>query len=71
MDIYTKVILTVIAVALSVIALGKMGVPAFAQGGIVRVELCGGEVNPKANSSVSCAQVLTDSRGIRRLIVTQ
>jgi hypothetical protein len=70
LDLYTKVVLTVIAVALSVIALRNIGVPAFAQS-ITQVELCGQEVNPNAQRLVSCVQFLTDHDGVRRLLVTR
>ncbi len=70
LDIYTKVVMTVIAVALSVIAVRDMGFPAFAQG-ITPVEICGQEINRKAPTSISCAEVLTDYDGTRRLIVTR
>src|SRR6476660_7071581 len=62
MDIYTKVVLTVIAIALSIIALREAGVPAFAQSSApVRVVICGAEANPNVVSSV----VLEYSRAIR------
>jgi len=49
MDIYTKVVLTIIAIALSIIALREAGVPAFAQSSApVRVVICGTEANPNA-----------------------
>ena len=42
MDVYSKVVLTIIAIALSVIALREAGVPAFAQSSApVRVVICG------------------------------
>ena len=69
LDIYTKVVLTLIAVALSVIAL-RGAVPALAQSsGIVRVVICGTEVN--SPNQLGCAGVLTDERGIGRLVVTR
>jgi hypothetical protein len=72
LDIYTKVVLTVIAVALSVIALRNGGIPAFGQSsGIVRVVICGADANPRAAGQVGCAQILTDQTGIGRLIVTR
>ena len=73
LDVYTKTVLTVIAVALSVIAIRDVGdviSPAFAQR-ITQVEICGQEVNPNAPSAVSCAEMLTDHDGIRRLLVTR
>jgi hypothetical protein len=70
LDLYTKVVLTVIAITLSVIAARDVGVPAFAQT-ITKVEICGQEANPRAPYAVSCAQLLSDNDGIRRLIVTR
>ena len=69
LDIYTKVVLTIIAVALSVIALRNVGVPAIAQ--VDRVVICGAEANSRAGNQLGCASVLTDERGVGRLIVTQ
>jgi hypothetical protein len=69
LDVYTKVVLTLIALALSVIALRAAGVPALAQSsGIVRVVICGTEV--RSPNQLGCAGVLTDQRGIGRLVVT-
>jgi len=71
-DSYTKIVLTIIAVALSVIALRDAGGPAIAQSsGIARVVICGNEANSRANNSVGCASILTDERGIGRLVVAQ
>ena len=50
MDIYTKVVLTIIAVALSIIALKEADVPV-AQGGVTRVVICGAEANPRPLAS--------------------
>ena len=72
MDIYTKVVLTIIAVALSAIAVREAGVPAFAQSSEpVRVVICGAETNPKAFNQLSCVRILTDNNGIGRLLITQ
>jgi hypothetical protein len=72
MDIYTKGVLTIIAVALSVIAFRGAGVPALAQSsGPVRVVICGAEANPRAFDQLGCARILTDNTGIGRLLVTQ
>jgi hypothetical protein len=71
-DSYTKIVLTIIAVALSVIALRDAGGPAIAQSsGIARVVICGNEANSRANNPVGCASILTDERGIGRLVVAQ
>jgi hypothetical protein len=71
-DSYTKIVLTIIAVALSVIALRDAGGPAIAQSsGLARVVICGAEANPRANSQLGCASVLTDERGIGRLVIAQ
>jgi hypothetical protein len=71
MDIYTKVVLTIIAVALSIIALREAGVPALAQSSApVRVVICGAEANSRANDQLSCARILTDRQGgVGRLLV--
>jgi len=69
MDIYTKGVLTIIAVALSVIALRDTGVPAFAQsGGFTRVVICGAEASPKVEGQWGCASIRTDERGVGRLV---
>ena len=71
-DIYTKLVLTIIAVALSVIALRDVGVPAFAQSsGPVQEVICGAETNPRAFGQLGCARILTDNTGVGRLLVTQ
>jgi hypothetical protein len=70
LDKYTKVVLTVIAVALCVIAFENFPIPAFAQS-FNRVELCGQELNRGASASISCAMFLTDNDGVRRLVVTR
>jgi len=72
MDIYTKVVLTIIAVAPSIIALKGAGMPALAQsGGVTRVVICGAEANPRGSGQLSCARVLTDINGVGRLVITQ
>jgi hypothetical protein len=72
MDIYTKVVLTIIAVALSTIALREAGVPALAQSSsFTRIVLCGADANPKNYGRLGCASVLTDNNGIGRLVITQ
>lgn len=72
MDIYTKVVLTVIAVALSIIALREAGVPALAQSSaLTRIVLCGADANPKLYGQLGCASVLTDNNGIGRLVIAQ
>jgi predicted transcriptional regulator len=72
MDIYTKVVLTIIAVALSIIAVREAGVPALAQSSAVtRIVICGAEANPRAYGQLGCASVLTDNNGLGRLVVTQ
>jgi hypothetical protein len=70
LDIYTKVVCTVIAVALSAIAIENVGADAVAQR-FTQVELCGQELNPRAQRSISCAEVLTGNDGVRRLVITQ
>jgi hypothetical protein len=72
MDIYTKVVLTIIAVALSVIALREAGVPALAQSSNpTRVIICGADANPRFSGQLGCARVLTDNNGIGRLLIAQ
>jgi hypothetical protein len=73
MDKYTKVVLTLIAVALSIIALRDVGVPipAFAQSGIVQVKICGLEANRRVNNAGGCAHVFTDGNGFRHVVVAQ
>jgi hypothetical protein len=72
MDIYTKAVLTIIAVALSIIALREAGVPALAQSSApVRVVICGAEANPKASGQFNCARVLTRNHDVSRLLVAQ
>jgi hypothetical protein len=72
MDIYTKVVLTIIAIALSVIALREASVPAFAQSSApVRVVICGAEANPKASGQLGCARILTSNHGVGRLLIAQ
>jgi hypothetical protein len=72
MDIYTKLVLTIIAIALSAIALRGAGIPALAQSsGPVQVMICGAETNPRAAGQLGCARILTDNNGIGRLLVTQ
>jgi hypothetical protein len=56
MDTYTKAVLTVIAVALSIIALKDADVPALAQSSeIARVVICGAEANPGTGNQWGCA----------------
>jgi hypothetical protein len=72
MDIYTKVVLTIIAVALSVIALREAGIPALAQSSaLTRIVLCGADANPNRYGQLGCASVLTDNKGIGRLVIAQ
>ena len=72
LDIYTKVVLTIIAVALSIIALREAGVPALGQeSALTRIVICGAEASPKYYGQVGCASVLTDNNGIGRLVMTQ
>jgi hypothetical protein len=72
MDIYSKIVLTIIAAALSVVALRAAGVPALAQSSQpIRVVICGADANPRAAGQLGCAQILTDNNGLGRLIVTQ
>jgi hypothetical protein len=71
LDIYTKVVLTVIAVALSAIAIENVSAGAFAQTITAQVELCGQELNPAARRPVGCAEILTGNDGVRRLVVTR
>jgi hypothetical protein len=71
MDIYTKVVLTIIAVALSIIALREAGVPALAQSSaLTRIVICGPEANHSAHSQLGCARVFTDNRGVGRLLTS-
>jgi hypothetical protein len=71
MDIYTKIVLTIIAVALSIIALREVGVPALAQSSApVRVVICGEEANPNAGQ-FGCARILTSNQGVGRLLIAQ
>jgi len=70
MDIYTKVVLTIIAVALSIIALREAGVPALAQSN-TRIFVCGAEANPRSYGQLGCASVLTDNNGLGRLLIAQ
>jgi hypothetical protein len=72
MDIYTKVVLTIIAVALSIIAIREAGVPALAQSGaLTRIVICGADANPRLSGQLGCARVLTDNNGLGRLLVAQ
>ena len=72
MDIYTKVVLTIIAVALSIIALREAGVPALAQSSAVtRIVVCGAEANRRAHGQLGCAKVFTDNTGVGRLLIAQ
>jgi hypothetical protein len=72
MDIYTKVVLTIIAVALSIMALREAGVPALAQSSaLTRIVVCGAEANPRAYGQLGCASVLTDNNGLGRLLIAQ
>jgi hypothetical protein len=69
LDLYTKAVLTVIAIALSVIAFRAAGLTAVAQqGGLVRVQICGREANPRAGNPLTCASILTDGRGVGHLV---
>jgi len=71
MDVYTKVVLTIIAVALSIIALREAGVPALAQSSaLVRVVICGADANPNAGQ-FGCARILTSNQGVGRLLIAQ
>ena len=71
LDVYTKVVFTVIAVALSAIAIENVGAGAFAQSITAQVELCGQELNPNFRRPVSCAEILTGNDGVRRLVVAR
>jgi len=71
LDTYTKVVFTVIAVALSAIAIENVGAGASAQVITAQVELCGQELNPAARRPVSCAEILSGNDGVRRLVVTR
>ena len=72
MDIYTKVVLSIIAVALSIIALREAGVPALAQSSNpTAVVICGAEANPRFSGQLGCARVFTDNSGIGRLLIGQ
>jgi hypothetical protein len=67
MDRYTKIILTVIAAALSVIALQNTRiVPAFAaqqSAAPVQVQICG--INPSAFGAWNCASMVGDSLQVK------
>jgi hypothetical protein len=72
MDIYTKVVLTIIAAALSIIALREVGVPALAQSSpLTRIVICGADANPRFSGQLGCARVLTDNNGLGRLLIAQ
>ncbi|MGP0093075.1 MAG: hypothetical protein ACLPKB_24505 [Xanthobacteraceae bacterium] len=62
MDRYSKIVLTVIAVALSVIALQNSGfVPAWAQQArLTQVEICGYYYQDSPNTSVGCVSISRD-----------
>jgi hypothetical protein len=60
-DLYTKFVLSVIALALSVIALQQAIPSAFAQSGVQKVIICGGN-NPNVCADVAYGGLKVQSR---------
>jgi hypothetical protein len=71
MDIYTKVVLTIIAVALSESRLEKLGLQPLHSRVPTPAVICGADANPRFSGQLGCARVFTDNNGIGRLLIAQ